>query len=70
MLTKSLSIDAWAAGQARRMRVATGITHRWAPDTAARVCDYLTSERRRNSSPTTRGMTIQIIVVEASIAHS
>jgi hypothetical protein len=30
----------------------------------------LTSERRRESSPTTRGMTIQIIVVEASIAHS
>jgi hypothetical protein len=34
------------------------------------VGDYLTSERCRESSPTTRGMTIQIIVVEASIAHS
>src|SRR4051812_6919190 len=45
-------------------------THRRSPDSAARVCDYLTSERRRNSSPTTRGMTIQIIVVEPSIAHS
>src|SRR4051794_2574044 len=40
------------------------------PDSAARVCDYLTSERRRESSPTTRGRTIQIIVVEPSIAHS
>ena len=34
------------------------------------LCDYLTSERRRNSSPKTRGMTIQIIVVEPSIDHS
>lgn len=40
------------------------------PDAAASVRDYLTSERRRNSSPTARGKTIQIIVVEASIAHS
>ena len=31
---------------------------------------YLTSERRRESNPTTMGMTIQITVVEPSIAHS
>jgi hypothetical protein len=45
-------------------------THSGVPESAARVCDYLTSERRRDSSPMTRGRTIQIIVVEPSIAHS
>ena len=31
---------------------------------------YFTSERRRNSSPKTSGSTIQIAVVEPSMAHS
>ena len=34
------------------------------------VCDYLTSERRREIRPRVRGMTVQITVVEPSIAHS
>jgi hypothetical protein len=31
---------------------------------------YFTSERRRDSSPMTRGSTIQMAVVEPSMAHS
>jgi hypothetical protein len=31
---------------------------------------YFTSERRRNSSPMTSGSTIQMAVVEPSMAHS
>ena len=37
---------------------------------AVGMSGYLTSARRRESSPTTRGTTIQIVVVEPSIAHS
>ena len=35
-----------------------------------RTWSYFTSERRRNSSPKTSGSTIQIAVVEPSMAHS
>ena len=45
-------------------------TRTGAPDTAHEPCDYLTSERRRKSSPMTSGSAIQMAVVEASIAHS
>ena len=47
-----------------------GVTEDGHPVTVRSVAEDVVSGGRRNSSPATRGMTIQIIVVEASIARS
>ena len=58
------------SGRCRGTRRAEPAVDRQAAVTRAGRPRYLTSARRRDSSPTTRGRTTQIIVVEPSIAHS